>query len=112
MNKSQSSKKSFLNVVLTVILYGAVMGLAHAGGAGGGGLPWEGPLQTVVNSLTGPVALAISILAMAAAGGALVFGGELGEFTRKIIMLVLAISFLVAGGAFMSTLFGVGGALI
>ncbi len=84
--------------------------IAYAGSSGG--LPWEGPLDKIVKSLTGPVALGISILAMAAAGGALVFGGELSEFTRKIIILVLAISFLVFGTSFMSTIFGVSGALV
>jgi len=89
----------------------ALFGLATAGG-GGGGLPWEGPLTAVANSLTGPIALTISIIAMAAAGGTLVFGGELGEFTRKAVMLVLAISFLVFGAGFMTAVFGISGALV
>lgn len=88
----------------------ALFGLATAGG--GGGLPWEGPLTAVANSLTGPIALTISIIAMAAAGGTLVFGGELGEFTRKAVMLVLAISFLVFGAGFMTAVFGISGALV
>lgn len=86
--------------------------VAAAYASSSGGLPWEAPLDKIVKSLTGPVALGISILAMAAAGGALVFGGELSEFTRKIIILVLAISFLVFGTSFMSTIFGVSGALV
>lgn len=106
------SRKSSARAVMATVLYGVLASAAHASTGGSGGLPWEGPLQKVVTSLTGPVALAISILAMAASGGALVFGGELSEFTRKIIMLVLAISFLVFGAAFMTQLFGVSGALI
>ena len=46
-----------------------------AGGAGGG-LPWETPLSRVATSLTGPVALSISLIALMVAGGTLVFGGE------------------------------------
>ncbi len=84
---------------------------AFAGG-GGGALPWEGPLTLVATSLTGPVALAISLVALAATGGILVFGGELNEFARRLCVLVLAISFLVAGAGIMTTLFGVGGAVI
>jgi|SRR5215472_4002283 len=79
---------------------------------GGGGLPWEGPLQTIQRSLSGPVAFSIAVIAMAAAGGMLVFGGELTEFTRKACMLVLAIAFLVGGTGVMTMLFGVSGALI
>src|ERR1700758_3586472 len=76
------------------------------------GLPWETPLRTVANSLTGPVALAIAIIALMAAGGTLVFGGELNEFARRSCIAVLAIAFLVMGSSFMSILFNVAGALI
>ena len=75
-------------------------------------LPWEGPLQTIATSLTGPVAFSIAVIAMAATGGMLVFGGELTEVTRKSCILVLAIAFLVGGAALMRTLFGVSAALI
>jgi type IV secretion system protein TrbC len=85
------------------------LGVAYAGSSGG--LPWESPLQKLVTSLSGPVALGIAIIAMVAAGGALVFGGELSEFARKALLLVLAIAFLVLGSQFMTTLFSVSGAV-
>ena len=56
-------------------------GVAYAQAA----LPWEGPLQTMQNSLTGPVAKAIGIIALAVSGGMLAFGGELSDFTKRII---------------------------
>ncbi len=76
------------------------------------GLPWETPMDTIKQSLTGPIALAISIIALAAAGAALVFGGELSEFTRKIIMLVMALALLVSGASIMTKLFSASGAII
>jgi type IV secretion system protein VirB2 len=76
------------------------------------GLPWETPMDTIKQSLTGPIALAISIIALAAAGAALVFGGELSEFTRKIIMLVMALALLVSGASLMTKLFSASGAII
>ena len=42
----------------------------------GGGLPWEGPLQQIQESITGPVAGFIALAAVAVAGGMLIFGGE------------------------------------
>ena len=79
----------------------------------GQGLPWETPLKTIQTSLAGPVAFSIAVIAMAATGGMLVFGGELTEFTRKACMLVLAIAFLVAGQSLIQTLFpSASGALI
>ena len=89
-----------------------MVSVANASSAGGGGLPWEAPLKKIADSLTGPVALAISLIAFVVAGGTLVFGGELSEFARRAVMVVMAVAFLVLGGQFMSTLFGVSGALI
>jgi type IV secretion system protein VirB2 len=81
-------------------------------GSGGGGLPWETPLNKVATSLTGPVALSVSLIALMVAGGTLVFGGELSEFARRSCVAVLAIAFLVLGAGFMTALFGVGGATV
>ena len=101
------SKLKLLAVMALFIL--PVQAWASAGGAG---LPWENPLQMVARSLQGPVALAISIIAMMTVGGILVFDGQLTELGRKACLLVLAISLLVAGNSFMSILFGVSGALV
>ena len=97
---------AFLMVMLLVATQAA-----WAGG-GGGGLPWETPLSRVATSLTGPVALSISLIALMVAGGTLVFGGELSEFARRSCVAVLAIAFLVLGAGFMTALFGVGGAVV
>jgi type IV secretory pathway VirB2 component (pilin) len=77
----------------------------------GGGLPWDTPLQTLQNDLTGPVATAVSVMALFAAGAALVFGEEMGPFVRRALLLVVAIAFLVLGNNFLSAL-GLTGAVI
>ena len=97
--------------LLTGLLFVAAQAV-WAGGGGGGGLPWETPLNRVAQSMTGPVALSISLIALMVAGGTLVFGGELSEFARRSCVAVLAIAFLVLGAGFMTTLFGVGGAVV
>lgn len=56
---------------------------------GGGGLPWEGPLQQIQQSITGPVAGFIALAAVAVAGGMLIFGGELNDFARRLMYVVL-----------------------
>jgi type IV secretion system protein VirB2 len=85
---------------------------AGIGGVIGGGLPWETPLSRIAASLTGPVALSISLIALMVAGGTLVFGGELSEFARRSCVAALAIAFLVLGAGFMTSLFGVAGATV
>jgi type IV secretion system protein VirB2 len=82
--------------------------LASASTGGGSGLPWETPLQTLRNSITGPVAYTISLLGVVVAGAALVFGGEINDFVRRMIMLVLVISLIIFAANFLSTLFNTG----
>ncbi len=81
-------------------------------GAVGAALPWEAPLLNVAQSLTGPIALSVSLIALMVSGGTLVFGGELSEFARRSCVAVLAIAFLVFGAGFMNVLFAGGGAVI
>ena len=78
----------------------------------GAGLGWEGPLTTIRNSLTGPVAFSIAIIGIFGAGAGLIFGGEMNGFLRSIIMLIMVISLVVAANNFLASVFGVSGALI
>ena len=90
-------------LLLTLALLAPVA--AHAA-TGGGGLPWETPLQTLSNSISGPVAYGLSLIGLVVSGGVLIFmGGELNHFARVV---VLVISFIIAGKNTMST-FGWGG---
>ncbi|QDQ27578.1 conjugal transfer protein TrbC [Chitinimonas arctica] len=70
--------------------------------AAAAGLPWEGPLNKLKDSLTGPVAKAIGVIALAVAGGMLAFGGELGDFTKRIMMVIMALSVMLLANNFMS----------
>ena len=101
-------------IVAQLVWLVSILAPAHvwAAGTGSAGLPWEQPLALVARSLTGPVALSIAIVALMAAGGILVFGGELNEFARRACIAVLAIAFLVAGSGFMTMLFGVSAGLV
>jgi type IV secretion system protein TrbC len=111
--------KSRKNKALTIGLSTALLGVAmlfpeqaHAGGAGGGGLPWETPLQTITQSLQGPVAYAISLLGIISCGGMLIWGGEINEFMRRGIMLVLVISLVIFASSVLSSLFSAAGAAL
>ena len=97
--------KKLLILVLLALLAPVV---AHAA-TGGGGLPWETPLQTLSNSISGPVAYGLSLIGLVVSGGVLIFmGGELNHFARIVVQVVLVISFIIAGKNTMST-FGWGG---
>lgn len=101
---------------LPFLLFAAVLAVsfhplaAHASSAGGS-LPWDTPLTTLKNDITGPVAFTICLLAMVACGAALVFGGEINEFIRRIIMLVLVCAFIV-GVTNLASALGITGAVV
>lgn len=74
----------------------------------GGSLPYESWLENLRNSVTGPVAFALSIIGIVIAGGVLIFGGDLNGFFRTLIFLVLVMALLVGAQNVMSTFFGRG----
>lgn len=79
---------------------------------GGGSLPWDTPLQTVAKDLTGPFAYSIALIGLACVAGGLVYNrGEIGDFMRSLIFLVMAISLLVGGATALNAL-GITGAVI
>ncbi len=80
-----------------VLLFGAIEP-AHAADAtegGGAGLPWEGSLTKLKQSISGPVAFVIALLGIIACGATLIWGGEVSEFTRRIIYVVLVVCIIV-----------------
>lgn len=85
--------------------------VAPAMASSGGSLPWEGPLQQIQESITGPVAGAIALAAVAIAGGMLIFGGELNDFARRLVYVVLVAGILL-GATNIVGLFGATGASI
>lgn len=74
--------------VLVLVAF-ALMFFATGAFASSTGLPWEDPLTAIVNSIKGPVAFGISVIAIVAAGAGLIFGGEIGGFLKTLIILAL-----------------------
>ena len=73
----------------------------------GSNLPWEGPLNTLVTSLTGPVAYAISVVAIVALGATLAFAsGEMGETMKRLLQIGIAVCLVVFAAQVMSSFIG------
>lgn len=98
-------------LALLGLVAASLMMIEPAFAGGGGGLPWEGPLQQIQQSITGPVAGAIALAAVAIAGGMLIFGGELNDFARRLMYVVLVAGILL-GATQIVGLFGSSGASI
>lgn len=103
-------KKSFVAVALIATPV-ALASVAPALASSGGSLPWEGPLEKIQESITGPVAGYIALAAVAIAGGMLIFGGELNDFARRLMYVVLVAGILL-GATTIVGLFGATGASI
>ncbi len=82
---------------------------SSASAGSGGGLPWEAPLEQIQPSITGPVAGFIALSAVAVAGGMLIFGGELNDFARRLMYVILVAGILL-GASQIVALFGATGA--
>lgn len=103
----QHRSTRLLWTIIALCLLAATPALA----SGGGGLPWEGPLQQIQQSITGPVAGFIALAAVAVAGGMLIFGGELNDFARRLMYVVLVAGILL-GATQIVGLFSASGASI
>lgn len=102
----KSTKRDLLPTVaiLTVILAANAFGSATD-------LPWEGPLDKILKSLTGPVAKAVSILAVVGVGGMMAFG-EMGSAIKKLLSVVLGIALIFAAATWVPTFFGFTGSAL
>ena len=97
--------------LLAALLLASILMAPHHASAStgtGGSLPYETWLTALQNSVTGPVAFALSIIGLVIAGGVLIFGGDLNGFFRSLFFLVLVMALLVGAQNIMSTFFGHG----
>jgi type IV secretory pathway VirB2 component (pilin) len=101
-----SPKTLSLLLVATLAILAVIVMSDPAFASSGGGLPWETPLNKVKDSLSGPVALAVGVIAFFAGGAMLVFGGEMTDFARRAALVVLACGFLLGGSNLLTTLYG------
>ncbi len=76
--------------------------------ASGSSMPWEEPLQQILESIEGPVAKIVAVIIIIATGLALAFGDTGGGF-RKLIQIVFGLSIAFAASSFFLSFFSFGG---
>lgn len=82
--------------------------LAGSAQAAGSGMPWEAPLEQVLNSIQGPVARIVAVIVIVVTGLTLAFGETSGGF-RKLIQIVFGLSIAFAASSFFLTFFSFAG---
>ncbi len=87
-------------------------GLSAPAYAAGSSMPWEQPLQQILDSVQGPVAKIVAVIIIITTGLALAFGDTSGGF-RKLIQIVFGLSIAFAASSFFLSFFSFsGGALV
>ncbi|CAP42550.1 TrbC/VirB2 family protein [Bordetella petrii] len=79
--------------------------------AAGSSMPWEGPLQSILESIQGPVARIVAVIIIITTGLALAFGDTSGGF-RKLIQIVFGLSIAFAASSFFLSFFSFSGGAV
>lgn len=103
-----SDRSSKLRRAVTGVIGAASLFVSNAAFAAGSNMPWEQPLQQLLDSLQGPVAKIVAVAAIVLAGLALAFGETSGTL-RKSIQIVFGISVAFAAQSFFLSFFSFGG---
>ena len=82
--------------------------LAAPASAGGSSMPWEAPLQSILESIEGPVAKIVAVIIIIVTGLSLAFGDTSGGF-RRLIQIVFGLSIAFAASSFFLSFFSFGG---
>ena len=92
-----------------VIFSSSVMSLtAHAAGSN---MPWEQPLNQILQSVEGPVAKILAVIIIIVTGLTLAFGDSSGGF-RRLIQIVFGLSIAFAASSFFLAFFSFGGGVL
>jgi type IV secretion system protein VirB2 len=96
----------------STFLIGTALGfatlLAGRAEAAGTGMPWEQPLQQVLDSVQGPVAKIVAVIIIITTGLTLAFGETAGGFRRRI-QIIFGLSIAFAASTFFLSFFSFGG---
>ena len=76
--------------------------------AAGTNMPWEQPLQQILDSVQGPVAKIVAVIIIIVTGLTLAFGETAGGF-RRLIQIVFGLSIAFAASSFFLSFFSFGG---
>jgi len=94
--------------MLAVVAFVTMSVLAAPASAAGSNMPWEQPLQQILQSIEGPVSKIIAVIIIIVTGLSLAFGDTAGGF-RRLIQIVFGLSIAFAASSFFLSFFSFGG---
>jgi type IV secretion system protein VirB2 len=97
-------------MIVRILAAGTLLTMSSAQAlAAQSGLPWEQPLETITNSLTGPVLQTFLIISIVVAGLMMALT-EVSAGARRLLQAVFGLSVAVAAVSFFPGFFGFAGA--
>jgi type IV secretory pathway VirB2 component (pilin) len=90
---------------------GAQMLVPGPASAAGSNMPWEQPLNQILQSIQGPVAKILAVIIIIMTGLTLAFGDTSGGF-RRLIQIVFGLSIAFAASSFFLSFFSFGGGVL
>ncbi len=97
-----------LALVPAIVLFAAATVPAHAAGSN---MPWEQPLNQILQSVEGPVSKIMAVIIIVTTGLTLAFGDTSGGF-RRLIQIVFGLSIAFAASSFFLSFFSFGGGAV
>lgn len=97
--------------VQSVLILGLLLAWSSTAHAAGSGMPWEAPLQSILESIEGPVARIVAVIIITMTGLTLAFGESSGGF-RRLIQIVFGLSIAFAATSFFLAFFTFGGGAV
>jgi type IV secretion system protein TrbC len=95
-------------ILFVGVLAFVTLAMTSTGHAAGSSMPWEAPLQSILESIEGPVAKIIAVIIIITTGLTLAFGDTSGGF-RRLIQIVFGLSIAFAASSFFLSFFSFGG---
>ncbi|MCP1854258.1 MULTISPECIES: TrbC/VirB2 family protein [Bradyrhizobium] len=95
----------------SLVAFGAVLLTSAPVWAAGSNMPWEQPLNQILQSVEGPVAKIIAVIIIVVTGLTLAFGDSSGGF-RRLIQIVFGLSIAFAASSFFLSFFSFGGGVV
>ncbi len=101
----------FLRMSASLTACGTVLLASAPAWAAGSNMPWEQPLNQILQSVEGPVAKIIAVIIIVVTGLTLAFGDSSGGF-RRLIQIVFGLSIAFAASSFFLSFFSFGGGVV
>jgi type IV secretion system protein TrbC len=95
----------------SLVASSAFLLMAAPAWAAGSNMPWEQPLNQILQSVEGPVAKIIAVIIIVVTGLTLAFGDSSGGF-RRLIQIVFGLSIAFAASSFFLSFFSFGGGVV